>query len=96
MSYSVRLTVTNPLLAGASTVEAFLEIAPAATGPWTTIAAARNLSQVGLSVTLALTTSNDSTLFGVVPAGWFARVRTATAGTAVAPVLVAQQESVFQ
>ncbi len=96
VSYSVRLNVTNPLLAGSSNIDAFLETATSAAGPWTVVATGRNLSSVGLAVSLALTTGNDIPLVGVIPAGNFARIRTVTAGTFVAPTLVAQQETIYQ
>lgn len=82
VSYSVSLSVTNPLLAGSSTASAFLEYSTDGGSNWITISQAVNQSSVALSVTVAITLPNTQVLSGVIPANALVRVRSTTAGTA--------------
>lgn len=91
VSYSVSLSVTNPLLAGSSTASAFLEYSTDGGTTWITVAQAVNQSSVGLSVTVAITLPNTQVLSGVIPANALARIRSTTVGTASVTFARAQE-----
>lgn len=82
VSYSVSLSVTNPLLAGASTASAFLEYSTDGGANWITVSQAVNSSSVALTVTVAITQPNTSVISGIIPANALVRLRTTTSGTA--------------
>lgn len=79
--YTVAVSVTNPLLAGTSTANAFLEYSTNGGYSWTTIGQASNSSGVALSVTVAITNIQTVQLVGVIPANALVRIRTTTTGT---------------
>lgn len=93
VSYSVKTQVTNPLLAGTSTATVRL-LSDAAANPTTERGRVEATSAVGITVTLALTTSNTATLSFIVPAGHYVKLASAVAGTG-AVSLVAQAEEVL-
>lgn len=82
VSYSLSLSVTNPLVAGSSTASAFLEYSTDGGTNWNTVSQATNSSSVALAVTIALTQPNTFVVSGMVPANSLVRLRTTTAGTA--------------
>ena len=81
-TYSISISVTNPLLAGSSSGSAFLEYSTNAGSTWNTVSQVTNASSVALAVTIALTQPNTFVLSGPVPANALVRIRTTTAGTA--------------
>lgn len=82
VSYSISLSVTNPLLAGASTASVFLEYSTDSGVTWITVSQAVNSSSVALAVTIALTQPSTFNLSGFVPANSLVRLRSTIAGTA--------------
>lgn len=82
VNYSLNLSVTNPLLSGASTASAFLEYSTDAGSNWTTVSQVVNSSSVALTVTVAITLPNTLILSGNIPANALVRIRTTTSGTA--------------
>lgn len=84
VTYSISLSVTNPLLAGSSSANAFLEYSTNAGSSWTTVSQITNSSSVALAVTIALTQPNTFVLSGNIPANALVRIRTTTSGTASA------------
>lgn len=92
-SYAVKAQVTNPLVAGTSTTTVQL-LSDAANPPTTVRDVVEATSGVGLSVTIALTTSNTAALRYLVPPGHFVLLKQTVAGTGTAS-LVAQTEEVL-
>ena len=92
-SYSVKTQVTNPLLAGTSTTTVRL-LSDASNPPTTVRDVVEATSGVGVSVTLALTTSNTAALRYIVPPGHYVLLQQSISGTGVA-TLVAQTEEVL-
>lgn len=86
VSYSVKTSVTNPLLVGTSTATVTL-LSDAATTPTTERARVEASSGVGVSVTLALTTSNTAQLSYVVPAGHWVRLVSSVSGTGMTAIV---------
>lgn len=93
VSYSVKTSVTNPLVAGTSTATVTL-LSDAANPPTTERARDEATSSVGLAVTIALTTSNTAPLSYLVPAGHFVKLVSTIAGTGTATI-VSQTEVVL-
>lgn len=89
--YSISCSVTNPLLAGNSTLTAYLEYSTNGGSTWNTLTQNGNSSSVGVAVAIQITNGQTATLSGVIPANALARIRTTTSGTASA-TLVAQHE----
>lgn len=92
-SYAVKAQVTNPLLAGTSTTTVRL-LSDASNPPTTVRDVVEATSGVGVSVTLALTTSNTAALRYIVPAGHYVLLQQTISGTGVASI-VAQTEEVL-
>lgn len=90
VSYTVKTQVTNPLLVGTSTCTVTL-FSDSATNPTTERCRVEATSGVGVTVTIALTTSNTATLTYLVPAGDRVRLVSNVVGTGVA-TLVSQAE----
>jgi hypothetical protein len=84
VTYSISLSVTNPLVAGSSTASAFLEYSTNAGSSWITVSQAINTSSVGVAVAIAITQPNTFVLSGNTPANALVRIRTTTSGTASA------------
>ncbi len=80
VSYSAKTQVTNPLLAGTSTATLVL-LSDAANPPTTERARVEASSGVGVSVTLALTTTNTAPLTYIVPPGHYVRLVSTVVGT---------------
>lgn len=93
VSYSIKTQVTNPLLIGTSTCTVRL-LSDASNPPTTERGRAEATSGVGVTVTLALTTSNTAVLSYLVPAGHYVRLVSAVTGTGTASI-VAQTEEVL-
>lgn len=89
-SYTIKTSVTNPLLAGTSTATCTL-LCDAANPPTVTRCSVGADSGVGLTVSLQLTTANTSVLEMLVPAGWYLKLVSATTGTGTV-TLVSQTE----
>ncbi len=92
VSYSVKTSVTNPLLVGTSTATVTL-LSDAATTPTTERGRVEATSGVGVSVTLALTTSNTAQLSYVVPAGHWVRLVSTVSGTGSAAIVSQVEET---
>lgn len=90
VSYSAKTLVTNPLIAGTSTGTVRL-LSDAANPPATERCRAEATSAVGLAVSIALTTSNTSTLTYIVPAGHYVLL-SSTGGGTFTNTLAAQTE----
>lgn len=88
--YSITLSVTNPLLAGASTATVTLMSDNAAT-PTTERGRVASTSSVALAVTIALTQSRTMQLAYLCPPGHKVRLVSATSGTASCAI-VSQSE----
>lgn len=91
VTYSVNLSVTNPLLAGSSSASAFLEYSTNGGSSWITISNVTNSSSVALAVTIALTQPNIFVLSGAIPSNALVRIRTTTSGTASATYSTGQE-----
>lgn len=91
VSYSVTLSVTNPLLAGSSTATAFLEYSTNAGSSWVTVSQTGNSSAVGIAVAIAITNTQTTLLTGVIPTNALVRIRTVTAGTASVTYITGQE-----
>lgn len=91
VSYSVTLSVTNPLLAGSSTATAFLEYSTNAGSSWVTVSQTGNSSAVGIAVAIAITNTQTTLLTGIIPTNALVRIRTVTAGTASVTYITGQE-----
>jgi len=92
--YTVTCSVTNPLLIGTSTANAFLEISTNGGSSWQLASQVGNSSGVGLTVSVQLTNGQTGFIAGVIPANALVRIRTTTTGTA-SVTYVAGQEIVY-
>ncbi len=92
VSYSVRTTVTNPLLAGTSTATVTL-LSDAANPPTTERGRVEASSAVGLAVSIALTTSNTAQLSYIVPAGHWVRLASTVSGTGSTAIVSQVEET---
>lgn len=93
VSYSVKTSVTNPLLAGTSVATVTL-LSDAGSNPTTERDRAEATSSVGLAVSIALTTSNTATLSYVVPAGHWVKLVSTVTGTG-STAIVSQVEEIL-
>lgn len=82
VTYSLTCTVTNPLLAGSSTADVYLEYSLNSGSTWLLPSRNGNSSAVGLAVAIAITNGQTVTISGVIPANALVRLRTVTTGTA--------------
>lgn len=80
VSYSIKTSVTNPLVAGTSTATVVL-LCDASNPPTTERGRVEASSSVGLAVSIALTTTNTAPLSHVVPAGHYVRLVSTVSGT---------------
>lgn len=90
-TYTVTCTSTNPLLAGTSSANFFLEYSTNGGSNWTLASGAGNSNGVALTVTVALTNGQTGVLTGLIPANALVRIRTTTAGTASTSVTNTQE-----
>jgi len=90
-TYGVTCQVTNPLLAGSSTADVYLEYLPAGTGTWLPAIRNGNSSSVGLAVAIQITNGQTGTLTGWVLPNSAVRIRSVLTGTA-SVTIVSQQE----
>lgn len=93
VTYSVS-TSTTATIGGASSMSVFLEIATtnsATAGDWTAIQTVSNGQTITLAVVLQSVQNNTLTVSGIVPAGYYMRVRTAVTGTASATYVNGQE-----
>lgn len=93
VAYTVKTQVTNPLLVGTSTATVTL-LSDAANPPTTERGRVESTSGVGITVTIALTTSNTMMLSYIVPAGHYVRLVSAVTGTGTTAI-VSQVEEVL-
>lgn len=91
VSYSVSLSVTNPLLAGSSTASVFLEYSTNAGSTWNTVSQASNNSSVGVAVAVAITNVQTSVISGSIPSNTLVRLRSTTSGTATVTYVSGQE-----
>lgn len=80
--YSVTSTATNPLLAGTSSGNAYLEYSTNSGSTWIGVSQVGNSNGVGLAVAVALTNGQTSVLSGTIPANALVRIRTVVNGSA--------------
>lgn len=92
-SYAIKTQVTNPLLVGTSVATVRL-LSDASNPPTTVRDHVEATSGVGISVTLALTTSNTAALRYLVPAGHYVLLQQSISGTGVVSI-IAQTEEVL-
>lgn len=92
VSYSIKTQVTNPALAGTSTATVAL-MSDASNPPTTERGRVEATSGVGVSVTLALTTSNTATLSYIVPANHWVRLASTTTGTGSVSIVSQVEET---
>lgn len=93
VTYSVA-TSTTATIGGASSVTVLLEIATtnsATASDWTAIQTVSNSQTITLAVALQSVQANTLTMSGVVPAGYYRRVRYAVTGTASASYVNGQE-----
>lgn len=84
VTYSIS-TSTTATIGGASSATVYLEIATtnsATAGDWTAIQTASNSQTITLAVILQSIQQNTLTVSGIVPAGYYVRLRYAIVGTA--------------
>jgi len=91
-SYAVRTQVTNPLVAGTSTTTVRL-LSDASNPPTTVRDVVEATSGVGVSVTIALTTSNTAALRYIVPAGHYVLLQQTITGTGQATIVAQTEET---
>lgn len=84
--YSVLCSVTNPLLAGASTATVTVQYSTNGGSTWNDYAIIGNSSSVGVAVAIALTNGQTGELSGIVPANYLLQIKSVTAGTATVTV----------
>lgn len=92
VSYSARTQVTNPLLVGTSTATVTL-LSDANNPPTTERCRVTAESAVGVTVTLALTTSNTAPLTYIVPAGHYVRLVSTVTGTGQTSLISQTEEA---
>lgn len=85
--YSITASVTNPLLAGSSTVQVYGEISANGTTGWTTPTQNGNASTVGVAVAVAITNGQTANLVFPIPVGQYGRIRVVTTGTGSASIV---------
>lgn len=93
VNYNVT-TSTTATIAGASTITIFLEIAPtcsATAGDWVEISRFSNGQTLSLAVALQSVQTGAGNLGGIIPAGYSAKLRTVTSGTASATYNTGQE-----
>lgn len=91
VSYSVTCNVTNPLLAGSSTADLYLEYSTNAGSTWSLPSRNGNLSSVALAVAIAITNGQTVTVCGFIPANALVRLRSATTGSASLTYITGQE-----
>lgn len=89
--YSITSSATNPLLAGASSGNAYLEYSTNSGTTWITVSQTGNSNGVGVAVAVALTNGQTSVLSGVIPANALTRIRTVVTGTATTTYVTGQE-----
>lgn len=85
---------TTATIGGASTVTVFLEVAPtnsATAGDWVEISRFSNGQTITLAVALQSVQTAAGNLGGVIPAGYYAKLRTVTSGTASSAYVSGQE-----
>jgi hypothetical protein len=92
VSYSIALSVTNPLLVGSSTAQVQL-LSDASNPPATVRDVVAIGSSVGITVSLQLTTTNTITLRYLVPPGHYVKLASTTTGTASATIVAQTEET---
>lgn len=91
-SYSISLSVTNPLIAGNSTAQVQL-LSDSSNPPTTVRSTVAAGSSVSIAVAIALTTSNTTPLDYIVPAGHYVKLVSTTSGTASASIVAQTEET---
>ena len=89
--YSVTCSVTNPLLVGSSTANAYLEYSINSGTTWVNPAQTGNSSSVGVAVAIQLTNGQTGFLSCTIPANALVRIRTTITGTASVVYAVGQE-----
>lgn len=95
VSYTVNVVTALSLLnlTGGGTV--FLEVSANGTTGWTTINSAGISRTLSVAISLGLNETTTLNIQGEVPAGWYARLRSATTGTGSTTAFVSGQEVIY-
>lgn len=91
-SYSIALSVTNPLLAGSSSARVVL-LSDASNPPTTERCRAEATSSVALAVAIAITTGNTYPLTYLVPPGHYVKLVSTSSGTATKSIASQTEET---
>lgn len=89
--YTISVSVQNPLLAGTSVGNAFLEYSLDGGTTWKAASSLGNSSNVGITVTVQLTNLQTGVIGGIFPANALERIRTTTSGTATVTFVSAEE-----
>lgn len=95
--YSVKVSTTSTIAGGAQG-DAVLEIAAtnsALAADWIEISRVESGQTLGLAITLSIVQPITEPLSGIVPAGWYARIRTISTTGSPAFTYISGQESQF-
>lgn len=87
VSYTLTCSATNPLVAGNSSANVFLEYSTNGGTTWLLPNQAGNQQSVALAVAVAITNNQTASVSGVIPANALVRIRTTTSGTATVTYL---------
>lgn len=91
VTYTVTCSVTNPLIAGSSTANAYLEYSLNNGSTWTLVSQTGNSSSVGVAVAISIMNGQTSVLSGSIPINALVRIRTVTTGTASVTLLATNE-----
>lgn len=82
VAYTVSLSVTNPLVVGSSVAAVYLEYSTNGGSSWISVSDGLINSAVGVTVTVAITSTQSQIVSGTIPANALVRLRSTTSGTA--------------
>jgi hypothetical protein len=91
VTYTVACSATNPLLAGSSTANVYLEYSTNGGSSWVSVSQQSITSSVALAVSVALTQSQTNVVSGYIPANALVRLRSTTSGTASVTYITGQE-----
>ena len=92
-SYTLTVTTNVTLLNPNSSGKVFLEVSPDNTN-WTAINSAGQVSTLSVAVTVGVNTTTDYNIQGMIPKGYYCRLRTTTTGGGTV-VMSSGQETMF-
>lgn len=94
-AYGLTCSVTNPLIAGSSTADVYLEYLPVGTSTWLPAIRNGNSSSVGLAVAIQITNGQTGTLTGWVTPNSAVRIRSVITGTASVTIVSQQEVNIY-